>query len=89
MSLPIVLFGEQVGVAELIDHGENGFLVDSEEEALVCIARLAADPELRQAIGAAARATVCRILEAQGDAMLDFYLSGRAPTPSVGTELPA
>jgi glycosyltransferase involved in cell wall biosynthesis len=89
MSLPVILFGEQVGVAELIDHGENGFLVDTEEEALECIAKLAADPELRRAIGAAARATIGRILEAQGKAMLDFYLLGDASAPSVVTELPA
>ncbi len=78
MSLPVVLFGEQVGVAELIDQGQNGFLVDTEDEALACIARLAADPELRRAIGAAARATVVRLLEAQSRSMLDFYLEGEA-----------
>lgn len=78
MSLPVVLFGERVGVAELIEHGHNGFLVDTENEALACIARLAADPELRQAIGAAARATVVRLQETQSYSMLDSYLQGEA-----------
>jgi len=82
-----VLFGERVGVAELIEHGRNGFVVTTEDEALACIARLSADPGLRQAIGAAARATVVGVQEAQADTMLDFHLRGAAPEPAAACEL--
>lgn len=74
MSLPVVLFGERVGVAELIEHGRNGFIVETEEEALACIGQLADDPDLRRAIGEAARTTLVEIMKAQTGAILNFYL---------------
>ena len=77
MGLPVVLFGERVGVAELIEHGRNGFIVETEEEALVCIGQLADDPDLRRAIGEAARTTLVEVMKAQTGAMLDFYFAGR------------
>lgn len=73
MGLPVVLFGERVGIAELIEHGRNGFIVETEEEALACIGQLADDPDLRRAIGEAARTTLVKVMEAQTGAMLDFY----------------
>jgi glycosyltransferase involved in cell wall biosynthesis len=76
MGLPVVLFGERVGVAELVEHGRNGFVVETEQEALVCIGHLADDPELRRTMGEAARATLVRVMEAQTDATLDCYLHG-------------
>ncbi|HXA53316.1 MAG TPA: glycosyltransferase family 4 protein [Solirubrobacteraceae bacterium] len=46
------------GVRELIDDGENGFLVVPEPQAIAaCLQRLGADPQLRARIGAAARRT--------------------------------
>jgi len=76
MGLPVVVFGERVGAAELIEHGRNGFIVETEEEALACIGQLANDPDLRRAIGEAARSTIIRLMESQTGAMLDFYLQG-------------
>ena len=46
------------GFADLIEHGENGFLVDSQEQAYDHVLRLAADAALRASIGSAARARV-------------------------------
>ena len=74
MGLPVVLFGERVGIAELVEHGRNGFIVETEEEALACIGQLADEPGLRRTIGRAARATIVKLMEAQTGAVLDFYL---------------
>jgi glycosyltransferase involved in cell wall biosynthesis len=74
MGLPVVLFGERVGMAELLEHGRNGFIVETEEEALACIGQLADDPDLRRAIGGAARATIVTLMEVQIGAVLNFYL---------------
>lgn len=74
MSLPVVLFNERVGMVEVIEHGRNGFVVETEEEAVACIGQLARDPDLRRRIGEAARATLISMMEVQTDAMLNFYL---------------
>jgi tetratricopeptide (TPR) repeat protein len=55
MALPVVVFRDNLGAAELIEHGVDGFVVVTEAEALACIDALAADPARRAAIGAAAR----------------------------------
>ncbi len=55
-GLPVVAV-RPGGFADLFDHGENGFLVDTQEDAYRAIMRLARDPALRRAIGAAARRT--------------------------------
>jgi glycosyltransferase involved in cell wall biosynthesis len=78
MSLPVVVFGERVGVAELIEHERNGFVVDTEEEALLCIERLAGNPALGQAMGAAARATLVEVMSMQERTLLEFYLKDKA-----------
>jgi glycosyltransferase involved in cell wall biosynthesis len=83
MGLPVVLFAERVGIAELIEHGRNGFIVASEDEALACIRQLAGDPRLRHAVGEAARATLVALMDAQARATIDFYLRGsRAGSPA-------
>lgn len=74
MELPVVVFGETCGVAEIIRDGENGFLVDSEAQALAAIDRLAVDRELRTRIGRAGRASVVALLEDQAPRLLEFYL---------------
>ena len=57
-SLPVV--ANSVGVhAEMVRHGETGFLADTCEEWVDAVARLAHDPELRRRMGAAGR----RLLE--------------------------
>jgi len=59
-GLPVV--ANPVGVqAEMIRHGENGFLAERPEEWVQAIATLSRDPELRRRMGAAGR----RRLEAQ------------------------
>jgi len=74
MELPVIMFARDVGVAELIEHGRDGFLVETEEEALTCLDRLAASPELRQSVGQAARRKVLAILDSQQARIVDFYL---------------
>jgi glycosyltransferase involved in cell wall biosynthesis len=86
MSLPVVLFGERVGMVEVIEHGKNGFIVQTEEEALAWIAQLTLDPELRRTTGEAARATVVKVMEAQTDAILDFYVHGGKSGADGGAE---
>jgi len=79
MELPVVLFGEQCGIAELIRDGENGILVDSESAAIEAIDRLARDRDLRLRLGKAARATVVGLLREQQQRALAFYLDRRRP----------
>jgi tetratricopeptide (TPR) repeat protein len=77
MELPVVVFPEQCGIAEIIRDGENGFLVGSEPEAIEVIDRLALDRELRSAVGRAARVTVVALMREQRPRLLDFYLGVR------------
>jgi len=77
MELPVIIFAEDCGGAELIEHGENGFLVDSEADALACIDRLQADPELRVRLGHAARATIVELAQRQAADLPDYYVGGR------------
>jgi glycosyltransferase involved in cell wall biosynthesis len=42
MELPVIVFAGQCGVAELIEHGRNGYLVSSEAEAIEFVDRLSA-----------------------------------------------
>jgi glycosyltransferase involved in cell wall biosynthesis len=53
-GLPVVAV-RPGGFADLFIDGENGFLVDSQEQAYLAIMRLARDPALRRSIGATAR----------------------------------
>ena len=78
MELPVVMFARDVGVAELIEHGRDGFLVETEEEALECLDKLAVSPELRKSVGQAARRKVLAILDRQNAGIVDFYLGGDA-----------
>ena len=82
MELPVIMFAKDLGVAELIEHGKDGFLVETEEEALECLDRLAASPELRQSVGQSARRKVLATLDRQQAHILDFYLGAdRAVSP--------
>ena len=74
MELPVIVFAEQCGVAELIRHGENGFLVDTEQQAIEVLERLAADPSLRERIGRAARASIVELMSCQAPLVIDYYL---------------
>jgi len=73
MSLPVVLFAQRLGVAELIEHGVNGYLVDTEEEARACFQLLAGNANLRRTVGDAARETIVTTMKNQKDVLLDFY----------------
>lgn len=73
MELPVLVFPEGCGCAELITHGENGFLVSSEAEALEIIERLRADPDLRRRVGAAARQTIVDLQRRQEPDIVAFY----------------
>jgi len=76
MEIPVVVFPEQCGIAELIEDGRNGFIVHSEAQALECIDRLAADGMLREQVGRAARATIVDLMERQAPVTREFYLEG-------------
>lgn len=72
-GLPVVCH-RSGGYAEIIDHGRNGFLFDSEAEAEAILLTLKADPALRQRIGGAARAKVESLLSAHyRSEMVDFF----------------
>jgi len=73
MALPVIVFRDGVGVAEIIENGQDGFLVDTEAEALACIDRLAAEPGLRAAMGSAARRKVTTVMQAQQKRILAYY----------------
>jgi glycosyltransferase involved in cell wall biosynthesis len=63
------------GYADVIDHGRNGFLFDSQEEALNILLRLKTDRRLRASIGQAARKTAETLFGAEGRRkMIEFYL---------------
>jgi len=74
MALPVIAFGERCGSVELIRHGENGFIVDSNEQVLAIVDRLAADADYRRAIGEAARRSLIAALHAQDQRLRQFYL---------------
>jgi hypothetical protein len=74
MELPVVVFPEQCGIAEIIRDAENGFLVDSEAQAIDVIDRLALDRKLRVRVGRAARARVVDLMREQEPHLLEFYL---------------
>jgi glycosyltransferase involved in cell wall biosynthesis len=74
------------GYQALIQNGENGFLFNSEAEALDILLRLRDDPELRYRVGQAARASVVALYERELPKILDYYLPGalyasRQPLP--------
>lgn len=59
MALGIASVASPVGVnSEIIEHGVNGFLADSEDEWVDYVGRLASSPELRQSMGERAVETV-------------------------------
>jgi glycosyltransferase involved in cell wall biosynthesis len=61
-GLPVVAH-RQGGYRDVFEHGENGFLFDSDEEALDILRQLRQEPELAQEIGRHARATIRHLAE--------------------------
>lgn len=87
---PIV--GSSAGIARYIEQGVNGFVADSNDEAVDFIMRLKSDAALQARIGAAARDTMeARYSEARLAAMAAYYLrdSMATPLPLAGREAPA
>ena len=74
MELPVIVFPEQCGVAELIEHGENGFIVTDEAQAIELVGGLAVDPALRERVGRAARTTIVDLMHRQAATTLAYYL---------------
>jgi glycosyltransferase involved in cell wall biosynthesis len=73
-GLPVVCHNRG-GYVEIIDHGRNGFLFDTQEEALEILLRLKEDRALRESIGKAARETVEELFSpARRSEILEFYL---------------
>ena len=70
---PVIAFASSLGAREWLDAGVNGFVVDSDDEARACLARLAESPRLRTEVGEAARRTAQRIMREQLLRAQDFY----------------
>jgi glycosyltransferase involved in cell wall biosynthesis len=73
-GLPVVVHANG-GYAELIRHGENGFLFHRDDDAIRYIRELANSPNLRASMGQAARETVLELLSERAfRRYVDFYL---------------
>lgn len=74
-GLPVVAHATG-GFAQIIEHGRNGFLFHTDEEALAIVEALSVSVALRQRIGRAARETVEALYsEAAFDRYWQFYIS--------------
>ena len=63
------------GYAEVIEHGRNGFLFESQKEALEILLLLKEDPALRERVGREARRTAEELFsEAVRSEIVEFYL---------------
>ena len=69
----MIASASSLGAREWLDAGVNGFVVDSDDEARACLARLAASPRLRTEVGRAARRTAQRITREQLLRAQNFY----------------
>ena len=63
------------GYAEAIEHGRNGFLFETQKEALEILLRLKEDPALRERVGKEARRTAERLFSGdRRSELVEFYL---------------
>jgi glycosyltransferase involved in cell wall biosynthesis len=73
-GLPVVCH-ESGGYAEWIEHGRNGFLFESQREALEILLGLKEDPALRERVGREARRTAEELFsETVRSEIVEFYL---------------
>jgi glycosyltransferase involved in cell wall biosynthesis len=73
-GLPVVCH-ESGGYAEIIEHGRNGFLFDTQKEALQILLGLKEDRALRERVGKAARRTAEELFSgARRSEIVEFYL---------------
>ncbi len=77
-GLPVIAFEHRLGMAELIHHGVNGFLVQNEVQALEIVDALATDPARCRAIGAAARQSVLQLRSLQQARVVAFYRTAQS-----------
>lgn len=78
-GLPVVC-SRRAGYAEWVRQGENGFLIDTQEEAFDILTALRDDPEMRIKIGQAARATAESIYDERNQTRFrNWYLGGASP----------
>lgn len=77
-GLPVVCH-RHGGYADVIRHGENGYLFDTPDEALAILDQLIAQPDLRGQIGTQARRTVEQLYSQEAlEARTAFYLRSDA-----------
>ena len=75
-GLPVVCHNRG-GYVEWIDHGRNGFLFDTQQEALEILIGLKEDRALRETIGLAARQTAEELFSRTvRSEIVEFYLRG-------------
>ncbi len=73
-GLPVVCHNRG-GYVEWIEDGHNGFLFDTQQEALEILLKLKEDPELRERVGKAARRTAEELFsDAVRSQIVEFYL---------------
>lgn len=73
-GLPVVV-SDNGGYAQIIEHGVNGMLFKTTEEAVELVELLSSDEKLRHDLGLAARATVENLLnESSKQRIASFYL---------------
>ena len=74
-GLPVIACANG-GYAQVIEHGRNGLLFRTTEEAVEQVRQVAADPALRERLGAAARVSAESLLgEAAMARLVGFYLA--------------
>src|SRR5215212_5106666 len=70
-----VVCHERGGYVEWIDDGQNGFLFDTQQEALEILLTLKEDPQLRERVGKEARRTAEELFsDAVRSEIVEFYL---------------
>src|SRR5215217_3811275 len=71
----VVVCHERGGYVEWIDDGQNGFLFDTQQEALEILLTLKEDPELREKVGREARRTAEDLFSRDvRSEIIEFYL---------------
>jgi glycosyltransferase involved in cell wall biosynthesis len=76
-GLPVVV-ARRGGYAELIVDGENGYLFDTNDQAVGILTRLGKDAGLRQRIGSAARASMLAHEARYGESSQRFFTAAQA-----------
>jgi trehalose synthase len=90
-----VVGGNVGGIRRQITDGENGFLVDSVDQAAQRIVQLIKNPDLRTRLGTAAKETVrqkflmSRLVEDWIDLLSNFGSDAEAPASSLLTQTPS